>query len=138
MAELDAVLEQSLLHLGSCKKVRAGSILFAQGDSANGVYVVRSGKIRLFIRNPVTGQVTFDRFTGPGSLLGLPAVFGEKPYSMSAEVVEAGEVAFIPREQFVEAMRNDGRLSMRCLQLLSDEVRVARAAAGNEPAPGKP
>ena len=129
MPDTQTDVEQYLLTLGNRKSVRAGSILFAQGDSASGVYVVCSGKIRLFIRNPVTGVVTFDRLSGPGSLLGLPAVFGDKPYSMTAEVCESGEVAFVPRQHFLDAMEKDGRLCMRCLQLLSDEVRVARGAA---------
>lgn len=114
------------------KLVRKSAVLFVQGDSASGVYVVCSGKVRLFIRNPITAEVTFDRIVEPGSLLGLPAVFGDKPYSMSAEMVQEGEVGFISRERFLESMQKDGRLCMRCLQLLSEEVRVARGAIGGD------
>ena len=123
---------QDLLAVARRKKLRASAILFAQGDQPSGVYVVCSGKVRLFIRNPVNGLVTFDRMAEPGSLLGLPAVFGDKPYSMSAELVEDGEVAFIARPQFLELMRKDGQLCMRCLQLLSEEVRIARNAIGGD------
>jgi CRP-like cAMP-binding protein len=119
---------QDLLAMARRKPVRTSAILFVQGDSASGVYVVCSGTVRLFIRNPVTGEVTFDRVVAPGSLLGLPAVFGDKPYSMSAEVAQDGEVGFISRERFLEAMSQDGRLCLRCLQLLSEEVRIARGA----------
>jgi CRP-like cAMP-binding protein len=61
-------------------------------------------------------------------MLGLPAVFGDRPYSMSAEAVEETEVAFVPRRLFLELMQSNGQLCMRCLQLLSEEVRVARDA----------
>lgn len=123
---------QNLLAVASRKEVRPPAILFVQGDEPAGVYVVCSGKIRLFIRNPVTGAITFDRTVEPGNMLGLPAVFGDKPYSMSAEVLEGGEVAFISRPKFLEMMQKDGQLCMRCLQLLSDEVRVARHAIGGD------
>jgi len=123
---------QDLLNLSRRKAVRPSAVLFMQGDSASGVYVVCSGTVRLFIRNPITGEVTFDRIAEPGSLLGLPAVFGDKPYSMSAEVVEEGEIGFISRERFLEAMQKDGRLCMRCLQLLSEEVRIARGAISGD------
>lgn len=119
---------QNLLAIASHKKVRTAAVLFAQGDEPAGVYLVCTGKVRLFIRNPVSGDVTFDRIAEPGSMLGLPAVFGDKPYSMSAEVLEGGEVAFIPRPRFLQLMQADGQLCMRCLQLLSDEVRIARNA----------
>lgn len=108
--------------------MRPPAVLFVQGDEPSGVYLVCSGKVRLFIRNPVTGAVTFDRTVEPGSMLGLPAVFGDKPYSMSAEVLENSEVAFVPRPRFLQMMQSDGQLCMRCLQLLSDEVRIARNA----------
>ncbi len=122
---------QNLLAAASRKEVCPPTILFVQGDEPTGVYIVCSGKVRLFIRNPVTGAITFDRIAEPGNLLGLPAVFGDKPYSMSAEAIEAGEVAFISRSKFLELMQKDGQLCMRCLQLLSDEVRIARQAIGS-------
>ena len=120
---------QELFNAARRTLVRAPSILFAQGDTAKGVYIVCKGSVRLFIRNPVTGKITFDRTSGPGSLLGLPAVFGDKPYSMSAEVLEETELGFIPRKEFLELMEKDGKLCMLCLQVLSDEVRIARNAA---------
>ncbi len=121
---------QNLLAIASHKQLRPPDILFIQGDEPAGVYLVCSGKVRLFIRNPVTGAITFDHTVEPGNLLGLPAVFGDKPYSMSAEAVETTEVAFISRPKFLELMQKDGQLCMRCLQLLSDEVRIARQAIG--------
>jgi len=103
-----------------------------QGDEPAGVFLVCSGRVRLFIRNPLTGAITFDRVAEPGSLLGLPAAFGDRPYSMTAEAAEETEVAFVERPMFLEMMRNDGQLCMRCLQLLSDEVRIAREAIGGD------
>ena len=123
---------QDLLTIGSRKRFRPSSVLFVQGDEPAGVYVVCSGKVRLFIRNPVSGSITFDRISEPGSMLGLPAVFGDKPYSMSAEAADETEVAFIPRRRFLELMQSNGQLCMRCLQLLSEEVRIARNAITGE------
>ncbi|HVZ16838.1 MAG TPA: cyclic nucleotide-binding domain-containing protein [Terriglobales bacterium] len=123
---------QDLLAAGTRKRFRPSAILFVQGDKPSGVYLLCSGKIRLFIRNPVTGVITFDRTVEPGSILGLPAVFGDKTYSMSAEVLEEAEMAFIPSRRFLELMQTNGQLCMRCLQLLSDEVRIARSAIGGD------
>jgi len=114
--------------MGNRKSVRASSVLFRQGDEPEGVYMVIAGKVRLIIRNPETQVITFDRPAEPGSLLGLPAVFADRPYSMTAEVLEDSEVAYIGRSRFLAMMQADNLLCMRCLQLLSDEVRIARGA----------
>ena len=119
---------QKLLSIASRKSVRAPAVLFQQGDSPVGVYMVVSGKVRLTIRNPETQAITFDRPAQPGSLLGLPAVFGDRPYSMTAEVLADAEVAYVDRPRFLAMMHEDNLLCMRCLQLLSDEVRIARGA----------
>ena len=127
MSSLQPELQQ-LLSMTSRKHVRASATLFCQGDEPAGVYIVLGGRVRLTIRNPATQAITFDRPAEPGSLLGLPAVFGDRPYSMTAEVVEDAELGFIERKRFLALMQEDGQLCMRCLQLLSDEVRVARGA----------
>ena len=123
---------QDLLANATRKRFRPAAVLFAQGDEPVGVYILISGKVRLFIRNPVTGVITFDRHAEPGSMLGLPAVFGDKPYSMSAEAAEESEVGFVNRRRFLEIMQSNGQLCMRCLQLLSDEVRIARGAISGD------
>ncbi len=123
---------QDLLAIATRKRFRSSAVLFAQGDEPVGVYILISGKVRLFIRNPVTGTITFDRLAEPGSMLGLPAVFGDKPYSMSAEASEESEVGFVNRRRFLEIMQSNGQLCMRCLQLLSDEVRIARNAISGD------
>lgn len=127
MSTLQPELQQ-LLSMASRKSLHAPAVLFNQGDEPKGVYMVVSGKVRLTIRNPETQAITFDRPAEPGSLLGLPAVFGDRPYSMTAEVVTDSDLAFIERPRFLAMMQADGRLCMRCLQLLSDEVRIARGA----------
>jgi CRP-like cAMP-binding protein len=61
-----------------------------------------------------------------GSLLGVPAVVANKPYSLTAEAEEGAEVCVVPGEDFVRLMRSDPALSFHVLQVLAEEVRFAR------------
>lgn len=65
---------------------------------------------------------------GAGSLLGVPAVIGAKPYSLTAEVIKGAKVSLLTAEYFVHLMHTEPTLSFRLLQVLAAEVRFAREA----------
>jgi CRP-like cAMP-binding protein len=63
-----------------------------------------------------------------GSLLGLPAVIGNVPYSLSARAKKGSFVSFIKREDFSRLMLTDPSVSVGVLRVLAAEVRTARMA----------
>ena len=99
-------------------------ILFRQGDAPTGVYLLRKGTARLTSRSD--GEEIFDVKVGAGSLLGLPAVIGMKPYSLTAEVLEGTELSMLTCEDFVNLMQMEPSMPFRLLQVLAAEVRFAR------------
>jgi CRP-like cAMP-binding protein len=99
-------------------------ILFHQGDAPTGVYLLRKGTARLTSRSD--GEEIFDVKVGAGSLLGLPAVIGMKPYSLTAEVLEGAELSMLTCEDFVNLMQMEPSMPFRLLQVLAAEVRFAR------------
>jgi CRP-like cAMP-binding protein len=62
----------------------------------------------------------------PGSLLGLPAIAGTLPYTMSASVRRYSELYSISLTTFREIVGKNPRLSSRVLEILAAEVRSAR------------
>ena len=101
-------------------------ILFRQGDPPAGIFILQKGTAILRMRS--RGRIVMQTRAGAGSLLGLPGVIGDAPYSLSAEVLENSEVAFLPRKDFVEIMEIEPGLSLKVLELLAAEVRYARQA----------
>jgi CRP-like cAMP-binding protein len=101
-------------------------VLFRQGDDPTGLYILRTGEATLTMRS--AGEVVLSVRAGSGSLLGLPAVIGNEPYSLTAEVREGSELSFVPQAEFAELMRTDPLLSLKLLQVLAAEVRAARKA----------
>ena len=102
-------------------------ILFKQGDEATGLYILRAGAGRVSMISP-TGDQVMSIPVPSGSLLGLPALLGNQPYSLSAMVYKGAELRHVSREDFTLLMLNEPSLSLSALRILAAEVRTARFA----------
>jgi CRP-like cAMP-binding protein len=106
---------------------RTERLLFNQDDPAVGVYIIRDGAATLAMHT-LDGQPIFSIETPPGSLLGLPAVVSDEPYSLSAIAHAGAKVSFVGRSDFFAVMQAEPLLSIKMLKLLAAEVRTAREA----------
>jgi hypothetical protein len=62
----------------------------------------------------------------PGSVLGLPAIVSNEPYTLSAMAHHGSEVDFVARKDFEELMQEEPSLFPKVLEILAAEVRSAR------------
>lgn len=111
-----------------------GTALFKQGEEPHDVYLLRSGKAEL-TATTVDGSLRYKTIAPPGSILGLPAMFANLPYSMTATVVEDADIVAVPRGPLLDRARRDGDFATRILRLLGEEVQVVRL---HEPVPTSP
>lgn len=103
------------------------TVLFQQGDSATGLFILKSGPATLQMTSPANSNVlSFE--ANAGSLLGLPAVIGDVPYTLTAIAHPGAELGYISRETFTETMQLDGPVALKVLRVLAAEVRSARGA----------
>jgi CRP-like cAMP-binding protein len=107
-----------------CKTER---LLFNQDEPAVGVYIIRDGEATLAMQ-AFDGRPIFSIDAPAGSLLGLPAVFSDQPYSLTAIAHAGARVSFIGRSDFFAVIQADPQLSLKMLKLLAAEVRTAREA----------
>ena len=63
-----------------------------------------------------------------GSLMGLPALIGNEPYTLTGTAQKGSEFGFVTREDFNSLMLTDPTLAVRVLRVLAAEVRTARHA----------
>lgn len=101
-------------------------VLFRQGDPPFGVFLLRKGTATLTRRMDAEEVLTVR--AGAGSLLGVPAVIGAKPYSLTAEATRGAEISLLTGGYFVHLMHTEPGLSFHVLQVLAEEVRFAREA----------
>jgi CRP-like cAMP-binding protein len=108
----------------SCSEDR---VLFSQGDAPRGLYILNSGEAFLTMRTPA-GKEIISTKAAAGSILGLPGLIGNEPYTLTAIAAAGAELSFIDRDRFTSLMRTDPLLALKVLQVLAAEVRSARSA----------
>lgn len=105
----------------------ADGALFRQGEPPTGLYIFHQGSVTLSVISE-NGQSLFAAQALPGSLLGLPAVVTDKPYTLTANARAGAQVTFIGRGEFTQLMLSHPHLSVKILKILATEVRSARRA----------
>ncbi len=107
-----------------CLKAR---MLFKQGESPMGLYILKSGKASLVMKGE-NGAEVMHLTIGPGSILGVPAVVSKEPYTLSATAFVGSEVSFVETSDFEDLMQSEPSLFPLVLAVLAAEVRSARVA----------
>jgi CRP/FNR family transcriptional regulator, cyclic AMP receptor protein len=102
-------------------------VLFKQGDPPEGLYIFCGGEVWLTLTS-LAGDVVMNLSIEAGSLLGLPGVIGNVPYSLTALAKKGSIVSFVKRENFGRLMLTDPSISVGVLRVLAAEVRTARMA----------
>ena len=109
----------------SAEIIPQGGILFRQGDHADCLYFVKSGEASLTMQ---AGGKEVRIRAGHGSLLGIPAVVGNQPYSMTATAGLDTEISRISSVAFNDLLKTEPKMQQAVLLILAGEVRVARQA----------
>ena len=110
-------------------------MLFIEGQTARGVFVLCSGKVKLSTTSR-EGKTIITKLSEPGDVLGLNAVISGVPYEVTAEMMEPGQANFIPRDSLQLFIKEFPEASMRVAQQLSrnyytayEEIRTLGLAA---------
>jgi CRP/FNR family transcriptional regulator len=101
-----------------------GSSVFRQGDEVTGLFLIRSGAVRLYGDMP-TDKVVSIKLAFPGDMLGLSEFTLGLPYQTNAEAVALSELEYVEREEFMALLQADPPLIFKLLCTSSrDSVRV--------------
>lgn len=103
----DSVPDEAVLQICEHLLVRtfaAREFVISEGDVARGMYVLRSGKARIF-RTGVDGREQSLRLLSPGQSFGEVPVFDGGPSPASVETLEPSEVVLFPTTVVNEVVR---------------------------------
>ena len=123
-----AALSVAMKASGNRKRFTAQSTLFDVEQENDGVFLILSGKVCLSVR----GVSTLDRVFSGGSLLGLPATFTGRPYSLTAIALCDSEVVHVSREEFLQLMRQQPELCQEATEMLCRETSFINAALAQQ------
>jgi CRP/FNR family transcriptional regulator len=93
-------------------------VLFIEGQQPRGVFVLCTGKVKLSTSSR-EGKTIITKLSSPGDVLGLNATISNRPYEVTAEMVEPGQANFIARDAFLQFLREYGEVAVRVAEQLS-------------------
>jgi len=124
--DLPPAAVQRLSAITSASSYPKGASLFVEGQTARGVFVVCTGRVKLSTAS-LDGKTLIVKISEPGDLLGLPATVTGRPYDLTAEVVEPTQLKFVARQDFLNFIRENGDVALRVAQLLGETYHSAVA-----------
>jgi CRP/FNR family transcriptional regulator len=80
--------------------------------------VLCTGKAKLSTSS-AEGKTVITKISEAGDVLGLSAVISNRPYEVTAEMIEPGQANFITRDSLLAFMREYGQVAVRVAEQLS-------------------
>lgn len=104
------------------KSYSAGELLFSENEPCSGLYVIASGRVRIFKMSP-GGREQVLAIEGPGSSIAELPVFDGGPYPATAAAVEKSELLFLSRNDFRGLCLEHPEVSLKLLQVVGARLR---------------
>jgi CRP/FNR family transcriptional regulator len=82
------------------------------------VFVLCTGKAKLFTSSS-DGKTIITKISEAGDVLGLNATISNRPYEVTAEMMEPGQANFIARDALLQFLREYGEVALRVAEQLS-------------------
>lgn len=99
------------------------TVLFNEGESPKGVYILVSGKVKVSKLNKDGSPHNFYIFSS-GDLFGHNAILSEEKNAVTATVIEDCEIMFIEKDYFLSVLSGSPHLSKLLLQNMSHDYTV--------------
>lgn len=102
-----------------------GALLFVEGEQPRGVFILCKGKVKLTTTSR-DGRTLIVKIAAPGEILGVSAAILGRPYEVSAETLEASQVSFVRREDFLRFLSAYTEACMHAAEQLSEKYEAAQ------------
>ena len=107
-----------------CSYYKKGQILFSQDTTPHGLYVIYSGKVKVF-QLAENGKEQILRMTKPGDIIGYRALISNDKYTASAETIEESYMCFLPKELFFGILQRNESITQKVIHVLSSDLKSA-------------
>jgi CRP/FNR family transcriptional regulator, cyclic AMP receptor protein len=101
-----------------------GALLFVEGQTPRGVYILCEGQAKLLTTNR-DGRTLMLKIAQPGDVFGLNSVMTGKPYELTVEILQPSQLVFIGREDFLRFLEKHADARMQTALHLSQDCHSA-------------
>lgn len=98
----------------------AGTVLYAEGETPRGLFILCAGGARLTISSG-TGKTLVTRVLEPGEALGLTSVLSGRKYKSTAETTQHSQLKFVRRDDFIRFSEEHRAVSFNIARQLVEE-----------------
>lgn len=100
------------------------AVLFVEGQSPRGIFVVCTGRVKLMI-GADRGKKLLLKIAEAGEVLGLAETILNMPYEVTVETLVPSQVDFVHREDFLSFIREHTEACHRVVELLGQHVHAS-------------
>jgi CRP/FNR family transcriptional regulator, cyclic AMP receptor protein len=100
------------------RRVRAGGVIFREGEQADELFVIKSGYVRIQIGNRMKTDLTAD------DIFGEMALIDSEPRSATAVALTDVELVPISEKQFLFLVSQTPYFALRVMRTLAQRLRV--------------
>jgi CRP/FNR family cyclic AMP-dependent transcriptional regulator len=115
---------QALNRVSHKSTLPAGAILFVEGQSPRGMFILCSGRVNLSTTSR-EGKILILKTARAGEVLGLSASISGVGYETTAETATACQLAYVERKRFLELLEAHSEMGAHTAQCLSRDYQTA-------------
>jgi CRP/FNR family cyclic AMP-dependent transcriptional regulator len=106
------------------RSLKAGGVVFREGDEANELFVIKSGQVRIQIGNRTVTEL------GQDSIFGEMALIDSEPRSATAVALTDVELVPVSEKQFLFLVSQTPYFALKVLRVLAQRLRATNKTFG--------
>jgi CRP/FNR family cyclic AMP-dependent transcriptional regulator len=107
------------------RRVRAGAVIFREGEQADELYVIKSGYVRILVGNRTMADLTID------CIFGEMALIDSEPRSATAVAITDVELVPISKRQFLFLVSQTPNFALTVMRALAQRLRATSSKSLN-------
>jgi CRP-like cAMP-binding protein len=106
------------------RRVKAGGVIFRTGEQADGLFVIKSGYVRIQIGNRTMAELTVD------DIFGEMALIDSEPRSATAIAITDVELVPVSEKQFLFLVSQTPYFALKVMRTLAQRLRTMNKNLG--------
>lgn len=115
---------RALAHAGDRVSAHAGQMIFSEGETQGGLFVIISGRVQIFRLDPSGERIVISTL-GPGEFFGEIALIDGGGRSASAVAIEASQFYVFERADFLALLARSPHMMASLFSTLTSKIRTA-------------
>jgi CRP-like cAMP-binding protein len=113
---------KTLVSMGRKMSFMKGQKLFEQGTMGDSMYIILSGRIRIYIEDAEKNQLVL-RHYGPGEIVGEFSILDQQPRSASGNAAESLTTLVVDRKTFLAFLHERPIVGVSMMRNLAERIR---------------